>query len=169
MRAKFINEIKQNKVGSGLGSIGIGKIRLLNIPNKLKEMARTWDCDEFEKNCTSHDMNATYKLENGLHILTFDYVGNINLPNEKIKNPRIEYDEKNQLINIFHGGIQINNNSMQTTYEKFDLYNEKDFNNVIHGLNGAWVMDFYYSMEDYILDYGGASGDFDDYDDYDED
>ena len=49
MRAKFINEIKQNKEGSALGSIGIGRVSVLKGYNILKKL------DNFNVNTTLSD------------------------------------------------------------------------------------------------------------------
>ena len=155
MRARFINEIK--KGNSGWSSIGVGRTALLNIPKRFKEMAKNWDWNDFYDGRTDISMNATYSVNGNIHTLTFDWVYNIMQPRDKIHNPSIAYDEKNQTVTVFHGDVAYKDDIKESQYEKFDLDNESDFDRVVDGLDNEWANDFYYMLVSNVEDYGNAN------------
>ena len=158
MRARFVNEIKQNKIGSGLGPIGVGKTGMLNIPKRLKEMAKTWDWNDFYGGRTDLSMDAEYSVKNGVHMLEFDYKTGIILAYDKIDNPTITYDETTQTVEVFNGGVNFDRSVPKPEeHQKFDLSKEEDFNRVMDGLDNEWASDFYDMLIEYVNDYGNAN------------
>jgi hypothetical protein len=156
MRAKFVNEIKKGN-GSALGPLGIGRAGILNIPKKLKELAKDWGWNDFYNiPKTDHNMKASYKANDGIHTLTFSY-SQLNLPTYQIDNPTITYDEKNKTAIVFRGGVNFDRSiERPEKYEILNLDNEKDFGKIIDGLDNEWVTEFYENLEEYIKDYGDS-------------